>query len=367
MRSVKMGSVRHTFVDSKLTQVSTGEYNKEKVYKYIVEHATPTKGIYPHEIEIKRIINIDSSSNRSSNHRKLTRQTIHNHLRELINEKKVYKQNGQYFPKDWNLSAILSFANFMRQYAIGFIDPYPVTHRHRIYREQETPRDQLFKRTTGISVSHKYCKTNFIGKELTKEKYLFEYINRIGAFIADAFIESMRPRQNGGITNDVKKDMSRNLIFNSINIVELFDRFCVFLNDMQILTNEIPVHLLINKENIDPVELDNASFDKVSEVFRNVYPGIYEGIEKFWFSSREYWDEFDLRIAKIKDCEHKWEEVLIYKYKKSYRCIKCHIVTGAKIDSAIPEKRKDRIKKKSIENLTSDDLGNISIEDLNQL
>jgi len=136
---------------------------------------------------------------------------------------------------------------------------------------------------------------------------------------------------------------------------------------MQILTKEIPVYLLINKENIDPVELDKASFDKVSEVFRNVYPGIYEGIEKFWFSSREYWDEFDLRIAKIKDCEHKWEEVLIYKYKKSYRCIKCHIVTGAKIDSAIPRKRKDRIKKKSIENLTSYDLGNISIEDLNQL
>ena len=187
-----MGSVRHTFVDDKLTQISTGEYNKEKVYRYIVEHATPTKGIYPHEIEIKRITNIDSSSNRSSHHTKLTRQTIHNHLRQLINEEMVYKKNAQYFPKDWNLSAILSFASFMRRYAILFIDPYTVTHRHRFYRKQETPRDQLFKRTRGISVSHRYCKTNFIGKERTKEKYLFEYINRIGAFIAYVFIESMR-------------------------------------------------------------------------------------------------------------------------------------------------------------------------------
>ena len=332
MRSVKMGSLRHTFVDNKLTQVSTGEYNKEKIYRYIVEHATPTKGIYPHEIEIKRIINIDSSSNRSSNHPKLTRQTIHNHLRQLINEGRVYKKNGQYFPTDWNLSAILSFASFMRQDAIGFIDPYTVTHKYRIYRKQETPRDQLFKRTTGISVSHKYCKTNFIGKELTKEKYLFEYINRIGAFMAYVFIESMRPRRNGGITDDAKKDMSRNLIFNSISIVDLFDHFCLFLNDMQILTKEIPVSLLINKENIDPVELDNTSFDKVSEVFRNVYPGIYEGIEKFWFSSREYWDEIGLHSAKIKDCDHDWKELFIYKYKKAYKCIKCHIVTGAKID-----------------------------------
>ena len=255
----------------------------------------------------------------------------------------------------------------MRQYAIGFIDPYPVTHRHRIYREQETPRDQLFKRTTGISVSHKYCKTNFIGKELTKEKYLFEYINRIGAFIAYVFIESMRPRRKGGITDDVKKDISRNLIFNSISIVDLFDRFCLFLNDMQILTKEISVCLQINKENIDPVELDNASFDKVSEVFRNVYPGIYEGIEKFWFNSREFWDEFGLHSAKIKDCDHIWHELIIYKYKKSYECIKCHTVSGVKIDSVIGGKRKDRIRMKSIENLTSDELNNISIEDLNLL
>lgn len=279
-------------------------------------------------------------------YRKLTRQTIHNHLRQLSKEGKIHKQNGQYFPKDWNLSAILQFASFMRQHAKGFIDPYPVTHRHKIYREQETPRDQLFKRTTGISVSHRYCKTNFIGKELTKEKYLFEYVNRIGAFIAYVFIESMRPRQNGGITDDVKKDMSRNLIFNSLSIVDLFDRFCIFLNDMQILTKEIPVYHPINKQNIDPVELDNASFDKVSEVFRNVYPGIYEGIEKFWFSSREYWDEFGVHIAKTEACDHRWQELFIYKYKKSYRCIKCHIVAGDKIDSVVQEKRKGRTKKR---------------------
>ena len=85
--------------------------------------------------------------------------------------------------------------------------------------------------------------------------------------------------------------MSRNLIFNSISIVDLFDHFCLFLNDMQILTKKIPINLLIDKENIDPIELDNTSFDKVSEVFRNVYPGIYEGIEKFWSNSRENWDE----------------------------------------------------------------------------
>jgi hypothetical protein len=179
----------------------------------------------------------------------------------------------------------------------------------------------------------------------------------------------MRPRQNGStiVTDDIKKDMSKNLIFNSISIADLFDRFCLFLNDMQILTKEIPVYLELHKENIDPVELDNASFNQVSEVFRNVYPGIYEGIEKFWFSSRQYWDKIGLRIAKIKSCGHKWQEVHIYKYKKSYECIKCHIVAEARVDSAVPEKKKGRIKMKSMENLTSDDLGKISIEDLNRL
>jgi hypothetical protein len=349
-----MGNVKDALVGDKLIQVSAGEYNKQKAYNYIITHATQKQGIYPNEIV------------KNTN---LTRQTIHNHLRELINEEKIYKQNGQYFPSDWNLSAILLFASFMRQNAIGFIDPYPVTHNHRFYQEQETPTDQLHKRTTGISVSRKYCKTHFIGKELSKEKYLFEYVNRIGAFIAYIFIESMRPRQNGStiVTDDIKKDMSKNLIFNSISIVDLFDRFCLFLNDMQILTKEIPVSLKLHKENIDPVELDNASFDEFSEVFKNVYPGIYEGIEKFWFSSRQFWDEIGVRAAKVKPCVHKWQKLYVYKYKESNVCIKCHTVAGSETVSAVPEKSKDRVRRKNIENLTSDELSRISIEDLNQL
>jgi hypothetical protein len=171
-----VGSVKDTFVHNKLTQVSTGEYNKQKIYQYIAKHATPKQGVYPHEI-----VNVVDISP------KPTRQTIQNHLRVLIGEEKVYKQNGQYFPSDWNLSAILLFASFMRQNAIGFIDPFPVRHKHKVYHEKETPRDQLLKRTTGISVSRKYCKTHFIGKELSKEKYLFEYVNRIGAFITYVF------------------------------------------------------------------------------------------------------------------------------------------------------------------------------------
>jgi hypothetical protein len=202
----------------------------------------------------------------------------------------------------------------------------------------------------------------------TEEKYLFEYVNRIGAFIAYVFIESMRPRQNGGITDDIKKDMSKNLIFNSISIVDLFDRFCLFLNDMQILTKEIPVSLELHKKDTDPVELDNASFDKVSKVFRNVYPGIYEGIEKFWFSSRQFWDKIGARAAKVTPCVHKWQKLYVYKYKESNVCIKCGTVAGSETVSTVPEKSKDKVrKKKNVENLTSDDLDKMSIEDLNQL
>jgi hypothetical protein len=133
--------------------------------------------------------------------------------------------------------------------------------------------------------------------------------------MAYVFIESMRSRQNASITDDEKKDMSRNFIFNSISIVDLFDCFCIFLNDMQILKKEIPVALNFNRENIDPVELDNASFNEVSKMFRSVYPGIYEGIEKFWSYSRQSWDKIGQHIANIQDCKHKWEELVIYKYK----------------------------------------------------
>jgi hypothetical protein len=45
-----MGSVKDTLFDNKLVKVSTGEYNKQKIYQCIVKYATPKQGIYPHEI-----------------------------------------------------------------------------------------------------------------------------------------------------------------------------------------------------------------------------------------------------------------------------------------------------------------------------
>ncbi|MGH9983578.1 MAG: hypothetical protein ACRD8W_06435 [Nitrososphaeraceae archaeon] len=300
----------------KIREVSVREYNKEKIYEYIILHATHRRGIYPHEIATGILP-------------KLTRQTIHNHLRELIKEMKISNVQGRYFPNDWFVKAMLNFASFMQEQGTRFIDPYEVMHGYKFYQKTAGAYDELSKRTSGITVSNKYCKTKFKDTD-SPEKYLFEFVNRMGAFITYIFIESIRPRETRQIKNSSRHEMSQSLIHNSINISDLFDRFCLFLNEIGLI-KPIEVSLEINKSYMNPVELDKKSFNKVYKSFRNIYPGVYEGLELFWNSSIRHYIAIESKMARSKECDHRWKEMYIYKYKQLFFCAKCDSITNQKI------------------------------------
>jgi hypothetical protein len=77
-------------------------------------------------------------------------------------------------------------------------------------------------------------------------------------------------------------------------------------------------------------ELDQKEFDKLMTSFARIYPGIYEGIERYW--QRERFDDtivFDLveRNTKL-NCKHEWKKIRRYKLKGYfYYCLnKCHMI-----------------------------------------
>ncbi len=73
-------------------------------------------------------------------------------------------------------------------------------------------------------------------------------------------------------------------------------------------------------------ELNNDDFYRLSETFRNVYPGIYKALEeklKDEVGLKTNWVEYREREEALK-CDHKWEETSIYKLGKFYFCANCY-------------------------------------------
>ena len=270
---------------NKFLITTIGQENKQKVYDYILRNSRPNRGIYPREI----VKNIDISPQPS-------RQTIHTHLRQLIKEKKIFKKRGQYYPENWLLNAISLFAWDTREFVVKFIDPFFVENEYKTRKATTAPADLLAERASGISVSDKYCKARFSGPIDLKEKYLFEFVNRLGFFITYIFLESMRPRERKDISDETKQHMSRRMISESINLANLFQRFRLFVGHKALLNNvkiEDGLSLDSIKKSISPVELNKSDFDTLVKAFRNLYPRLYDGIEESWFASREKWCKID--------------------------------------------------------------------------
>jgi hypothetical protein len=77
-------------------------------------------------------------------------------------------------------------------------------------------------------------------------------------------------------------------------------------------------------------------------VFRNVYPGIYEALEKKWYydvSSETDWLEYKEKEG-VK-CEHSWQETSIYKLGKFYLCIKCQGFVSEKFMKYYKKRKKE--------------------------
>jgi hypothetical protein len=74
-------------------------------------------------------------------------------------------------------------------------------------------------------------------------------------------------------------------------------------------------------------ELNKDDFDRLSIVFRNVFPGIYYALEKKWNYDIKYvtdWLEYKEVPHQELRCNHEWERTSIYKMGIYYFCLKCH-------------------------------------------
>ncbi|HKG88737.1 MAG TPA: hypothetical protein VKA95_10450 [Nitrososphaeraceae archaeon] len=311
--------------DNRLDRTTVGEENKDRIYKYITEHA---EGYRPYQIA-------DALG--------LTRQTVQTHLRELIRERKVYKRNQRYFNNDPSLGNILNFARHMREASKTLFDPFQIYYSHssNAYHTHQSVYHNiglsLHKSIEGILdnhssvVSQEYCKTNLQDHEMY-EKYLFELANRIGAYLVYIFIEAMRPSSEYNIPSikpNKKEELSMNLITKSLDIKMMFDKFLGYT--------------LFDLANHGR-EFTNNTFDEITSAFKKVYPVVYEVLEECWSDSINTSINMQNALTseeKTSNHKHKWEEFHIYKLKnqKYFVCRGCGHLVNEKIKNQIINQR----------------------------
>ena len=311
---------------NKLVKKRIGEDNKERIHEYVIEHI---KGVYPHHIV----------SGFQSRGEKITRQTVQIHLKELINEKRVYKKNNRYFNNDPSLGNIHNFAHHMRQASETLFDPLQIYYSqssnisHSNQDVYNVVGLSLHRSIKGILdtyssvVSQEYCRTNFQDDEMY-EKYLFELANRIGAYLMYIFIEAMRPSSEYNTPNmkpNKKEELSMNLIRKSLDIQMMFDKFCRYI--------------LFHSTNHGR-EFTKDTFDKIIASFKKVYPVVYDSLERCWADSINTSINMGNALAgreKTSDHNHKWEEYSIYKLKdqKYFVCRECGCLVNEKIKTQI--------------------------------
>lgn len=272
----------------------------------------------------------------------LTRQTVSAHLNDLKQEGRVYylndskdKRKRLYFAENRDINNVHLFSQAMNDAGITIIDPMLINPSKEdslfFSKSRNIAYYELCKKVLNITVSNKFCKTNF-NKAHLYEKCLFEFVNRAGAFMAYIFIESMRPTYKSTLDQAKRNELGSILLDNSINIKEIFDRFLSLFGEMGLINRQ--------EGNESFIELDRSRFDKLLEVYKRLYPKIYRGLEAYWSTSRQYYLRLNTKLARVADCNHMWEETDLYKYeKKCYLCRKCHLI----VNRPVPGRRNRRV------------------------
>ena len=310
---------------------------------------------------IRKNETIGITPGRLKNTTNFSRQTIQAHLKILSLEGKIYKtkvgKERRYFPQNSLLNDVELYAFSMADRLMAMIDrgfmprleqfnflesiPYkqPLYQYPDIDFTQANPNPSahsyFIKAMSGMSPSEVYCKTKFADDNII-ESNLFEFVNRVGAYIAYIFIESLRPvSHNKAVTENAKKERTRYLIEKSIPIERLFRRFCFLLGQLGIIdSNDFS---LIPEKDVteEPYELSESSFEVLSDSFRRIYPRIYEALENFWFNSRTFHLKHNSFFARSSKCNHKWEKYNLYRIGSCYICHKCRTLSDEKVRGRI--------------------------------
>lgn len=348
MKSVKhVKRIRHRFDNKNGKIIREGELNENKIME-----------------EIRKNEDVGISPTQLKEETNLSRQAIHDHLKRLVLEKKIYgKRAGntmQYFPQNNFLNDANLFAFTMADRLIYMIDKDLVPPLKEFAISESIPdrplyhypsdidfsqpnlmpksHDYFLKDMSGDSLSEDYCETKFTNDIL--EKNLFEFANRVGAYIAYLFIEALRPvAKDMNVSENKKKERIRYLIDKAIPIERLFRRFCDLLGQLDIMRSVDDLYNSGGSES-EELELNEAGFVKLSDSFRTVYPRIYKALENFWFISRMTYLKRHSLYAEYSKCVHKWEEYQLYKIGRVYVCNKCHLLAETKVEGRGRSKEK---------------------------
>jgi DNA-binding transcriptional ArsR family regulator len=305
-----------------------GAENKKKIYDNILEHID---GLLPHEI---------------ASSLKLTRQTVQTHLKELVNETLVHKNrsNGRYYAGDLDLGHIAAFANIMKEASgllVKCIDPTTISHM------SSTNDEKVCKKVSSNSISASLCEPKFSEDDL--KKYVFEFANRIGAFITYILIETMRPYDYNELAKDPNwKIRKRNILADrltkrAIDIRFLFEKFHLLLYN----TEQVSHRAHYGSDEPWFFEANKIEFDKIMRTFSKVYPGIYDALEDYWQDKK--WPSLNaLEVVEryapqvLEGCKHNWRKIKIYKIEGDYyRCKnKCRMTVNARDKKLLDEKTK---------------------------
>jgi len=315
-----------------------GKQNRERIYEFIFSNKK--KGVKAGAI---------------INDTRLSDQAVHQHLKILINEERIYKaKNRRYFPEISILNSFDSFASLMGVDAVGHLidkesmesDPdanlpyelekYPRLKLHQKIKVSNFPEKlstrkdfenapfiespmYLMRMMLGPITSAKYCNTTFGPKE-SLEKCLFEFANRIGAYIMYIFLQSLHPLQESKLSDNDRGELCKIMLEKAIKIEDLFSMFRDLMTDLGLTGCKlIPYSGQYEKL----FELSDDNFKTISKGLQNVYPNIYIGLENFCLHTT--WNSLALDTTTLSpDCDHQWEKRNAFKYGSFYYCKKCH-------------------------------------------
>jgi hypothetical protein len=174
----------------------------------------------------------------------------------------------------------------------------------------------------GPITSEKYCKTSFRMKE-SLERCLFEFSNRIGAYITYIFVQSLFPLQESKLSYKDRSEVCKSMVQKAISTEDLF----MFFRDL------ITQLGLTNNDSEKVFELSDNNFKAISKGLQNVYPHLYIGFENWWLHITLNTLALDAWSTKSSTCVHEWHKEYLFKYGPCYHCKKCNHLSTEIIDN----------------------------------
>jgi hypothetical protein len=140
---------------------------------------------------------------------------------------------------------------------------------------------------------------------------LFQFANRIGAFIVYLLIEAMHPTRKI-LPVHKRTEKAVDFIQTAMPSSDLFRAFINFLPESY------------SKNIVLGAQMRENSFKKLSYDFRLIYHSINKSIEKGYLNHFKHF--YLSRPENFDYCDHQWKETFVHKIGMYHRCIKCRVM-----------------------------------------